>query len=103
MMSQFTLAATVVGVADADGLAEAPADPELLGDALAEAPRADWSIFVGLLPDTAMTSPIASPTAAGIASGTAIRPMRLRRIRRRHAGRCPVRIRPTSVSAMGSR
>jgi hypothetical protein len=92
MMSQFTFAAAVVALAVADGLADAPADPELLGDALADAPKAAWSMRVGLLPETAMTIPITRPSAIGIESGTAIRAMRLRRIRRRHADRCPVRM-----------
>src|ERR1700677_4592505 len=103
MMSQFTFAAVVVPVEVGAGLADAPAEAEPLTDGLAVAPRADWSIFVALLPETAITIPSVSPSAIGMARGTAIRAVRLCRIRRRHADRCPVRIRSTSMSALTPR
>jgi hypothetical protein len=46
MMSQLTLVVVVVVVAVDVGSADADGDAEALGDALAAAPRADWSICV---------------------------------------------------------
>ncbi|MDQ2815755.1 MAG: hypothetical protein M3Z75_28890 [Actinomycetota bacterium] len=65
--------AGVLDVADGDGLATA----EALPDGAAEAPRADWSIFVVVPPETAMTIPRVRPNAIGMARGTAIRAARL--------------------------
>src|ERR1700678_2646205 len=102
MMSQLTFAAVVVaGVdepGDALGGALARADADALPDGDADAPSADWSILVVLPPDTAMMMPRVRPSAIGMPRGTARRAARLFRVRRRHADRCPVRIRSTSFS-----
>jgi hypothetical protein len=101
-MSQLTLAVEVVVVAvdvgSADvGSAGADADAEALPDGLAEAPRADWKIFVVLPPETARIIPRVRPSAIGMARGTARRAARLRLPRRRHADRCPLSIQSTSI------
>ena len=43
---------------------------------LADAPRADWSILVVPLPETAITIPRVRPSAIGMARGTAMRAAR---------------------------
>jgi hypothetical protein len=104
------LGAALAG-ADAEAEAEAEAEPEpeaeAEGLALADAvgkprcrePNADCRIdALCEPPDTAMTTPRVMPNATGMARGTAIRAARLRRVRRRIAGRCPVSIQSTSVS-----
>src|SRR5262249_15429961 len=75
-----------------------------LADALGLAPNADCLIGLACeLLETAMTIPRVRPNATGMARGTAIRAARLRRVRRRIAGRCPVSIQSTSMSAVSSR
>jgi hypothetical protein len=83
MMSQLTLTAAVV-VAAAEPLADA------LAEALALTPRAAWLMIEFPPPETAMKTPIAAPSATGMASGTATRAMRFRPVRRRHADLRPV-------------
>jgi hypothetical protein len=73
MMLQLTFATVATAVAVADGATEA--EGEALG--LAEAPRADWSIFVALPPDIARIIPSVRPNAIGMARGTAMRAARL--------------------------
>src|SRR5215831_3101545 len=75
-----------------------------LADALGFAPNADCLIGVECeLLETAMTIPRVRPNATGMARGTAIRTARFRCVRRRIAGRCPVSIQSTSMSAISSR
>jgi len=71
------------------------------GDADAVAPNADELTFVepGWL-ETAITIPRVRPNATGMARGIAMRAARLRCVRRRITGRCPVSIQSTSVSAV---
>src|SRR5260370_31272536 len=95
MMSQLTLAAAA-GAAAVD-VGAGLADAEALPDGLAAAPRADWSIFVALPPETARMIPRVRPNAIGMARGTAIRAARLLLPRRRHADRCPLSIQSTSM------
>jgi hypothetical protein len=86
-----------LGAGDADALAAG--DP--LADGLAAAPSADWLMSVLCDPETAITAPRVTPNATGMAIGIAIRAARLRPARRRHADRCPVRIKSTSIYAVG--
>src|SRR5215468_2757946 len=75
-----------------------------LADALGLAPNADCLIGVECeLLETAMTIPRVRPNATGMERGTAIRAARLRFVRRRIEGRCPVSIQSTSMSAVSSR
>jgi hypothetical protein len=113
MMSQFTLATVVTGggatdaLADAEALAhwpagavgplDGPADAEALAPALTHDPRADWSIVVAPLFETARMIPRVKPNAIGMARGTAMRAARLFLLRRRHADRCPLSIQSTSM------
>src|SRR4051794_1488795 len=77
----------VVGVADAPGWRCRP--------------KADWLIDVACpLFDTAMKIPRATPSATGMARGTATRAARLRWLRRRVTDRCPVSIKSTSMSVV---
>jgi hypothetical protein len=92
------------GLAPADAGALALVVGLALAGALGLAPNADCLIGVGCeLLETAMTIPRVRPNATGMARGTAIRAARLRRVRRRIAGRCPVSIQSTSMSAISSR
>jgi hypothetical protein len=92
----------------ADGLAVelAVADPVGVGVAVGLPPfcclpNADWLTFVVPWLETAKTTPSVPPNATGIASATAIRAVRLFfRDRRLVAGRWPVSIQSTSVSAV---
>ena len=72
MMSQLTLAAAAVVAVEllADGAALAE---EL---ALAPTPSAVWLMVEFPPPETAMKTPIVTPSATGMASGTAMRAMR---------------------------
>src|SRR6516225_5205468 len=116
-----TASASSAASASAGGAAAAtvaPAAPPALADAaelalavglalagaLGLAPNADCLIGVECeLLETAMTIPRVRPNATGMARGTAIRAARLRRVRRCIAGRCPVSIQSTSMSAISSR
>src|SRR5215469_4378100 len=77
-----------LALAEADGLA--------LADGLGPnrcLPNADCDSDVECDPcETAMMTPRVTPNATVMARGTAIRAVRLRRVRRRIAGRCPVSI-----------
>jgi len=91
-------------VAAAAPFAAAGAEELALADALGLAPNADCLIGVECeLLETAMTIPRVRPNATGMARGTAIRAARLACVRRRIAGRCPVSIQSTSMSAISSR
>ena len=82
-----TAAAAAAAVAEVAGVAAAAAGAtEPLADGLAEAPRADWAMWVVLPLEIARTIPSVRPNAIGMARGTAIRAARLR-LRRRHADR----------------
>jgi hypothetical protein len=85
MMSQLTLGAAVVAV---EPLADGAALAEEL--ALALAPRAAWLMVEFPPPENAMKTPIVTPSATGMASVTAVRGMRFRPARRRHADLRPV-------------
>jgi hypothetical protein len=99
-----TAAAAAGAAAVAAPLAGADAVELALADALGLAPNADCLIGVECeLLETAMTIPRVRPNATGMARGTAIRAARLRCVRRRIAGRCPVSIQSTSMSAVSSR
>ncbi len=91
------LAAAAVAVGVAAAAAGAAAAAEALPDGLAEAPRADWAMFVVLPPEIARMIPSVRPNAIGMARGTAIRAARLLLLRRRHADRCPLSIQSTSM------
>jgi hypothetical protein len=93
MMSQLTLAAVVVVVP------VPPVDADALAEALALAPSAAGLMVEFPPPETAMNAPMATPSATGMATGTAIRAMRLRPARRRHADLRPEIIQFTSMSA----
>jgi CTP:molybdopterin cytidylyltransferase MocA len=104
---QLTLAAAAGALAEADagaeglaippGAADAVAAPLTAGLALALAAAADCLMVVADGPPVnASTIPRTRPSAIGMASGTAIRAVRLCG-RRRHAGLCPVRIQSTSM------
>lgn len=87
-------AAAALGAADA---AAAAPTPDALADGLAEAPRADWAIFVVFPLETARMIPRVRPNAIGMARGIAIRAARFLLPRRRHADRCPLSIQSTSM------
>jgi hypothetical protein len=83
-----------VALAVGDAAAAGAAEP--LADGLAEAPRADWAMWVVLPLEIAKTIPSVRPNATGMARGIAIRAARLR-LRRRHADRFPLIIQSTSM------
>src|SRR5579875_265154 len=96
--------APAVGLAVADPLAHgdgvaagAAAAALALADGEAQEPSADWLIVVALPPETARMIPRVRPNAIGMASGTAMRAARVLLPRRRHADRCPLSIRSTSM------
>src|SRR5580693_3569252 len=94
MMSQFTLAASVM--IGALPVAAGPA-AVLLSDGVSVEPTGDcWAAVPGEPPPplNAMTAPIIRASTTGIAKGIARRPARLRARRRRHADRCLLAINP---------
>jgi hypothetical protein len=100
--------ALALGVADPLAVALATADPVGLADAVGVPPcqwclpNAESATLAVPLGETATMTPIVAPNAAVIATGIAIRAPRLLRDLRRVAGRWPVSIQSTSVSAFSS-
>jgi hypothetical protein len=99
--------ALVLGIADGLAVEVAVADPVAVGVAVGLPPfwccppNADWLRSVVPWLETAKTTPSVAPNATGIASATAIRAERLFfRDRRLVAGRWPVSIQSTSMSAV---